>query len=307
MLRAPMSKSGLQLLQLLLLLAVGLCAVQARWTLRPRRTTTTSTTTTSTTAMPAQSDRHQHVHHWPPLVAPQAPQSQSQPKPPGLQLLPALTANKDNTRLIDSFDQRSPDGQHEYRFQLSNGDTRYERSYWLPVGKSFVLARRGYYSVPLPNGQYSTVFYRADHQGYHVDTHTLSGEQPLLPRTLDVPHDVAAMKSTPTAKRNSISVPERNDEELAQHPDALAVGINTSRKSTRSGSTAKGQTEADVRLETNNQTQTQHQNQTKPSTVATVDDIFAAKVGTAPADDDDDVVADDDDDDEVADSNINVN
>ncbi|XP_030572852.1 uncharacterized protein LOC115771327 [Drosophila novamexicana] len=303
MLRAPISKSGLQL-QLLLLLAVSLCAVQARWTLRPRRTT--STTTTSTTAMPAQSDRHQHVHHWPPLVAPQAPQSQ--PKPPGLQLLPTLTANKVNTRLIDSFDQRSPDGQHEYRYQLSNGDTRYERSYWLPVGKSFVLARRGYYSVPLPNGQYSTVFYRADHQGYHVDTHTLSGEQPLLPRTLDVPHDVAAMKSTPTAKRNSISVPERNDEELAQHPDALAVGINTSRTSTRSGSTAKGQTEADVRLEANNQTQsqTQHQNQTKPSTVATVDDIFAAKVGTAPADDDDDVVVDDDDD-EVAASNINVN
>lgn len=113
MLRAHISKSGLQLLQLLLLLAVSLCAVQARWTLRPRRTT--STTTTSTTAMPAQSDRHQHVHHWPPLVAPQAPQSQSQPKPPGLQLLPTLTANKDNTRLIDSFDQRSPDGQHEYR------------------------------------------------------------------------------------------------------------------------------------------------------------------------------------------------
>lgn len=57
-----------------------------------------------------------------------------------------------------------------FRYELSNGDTRYERTYWLPVGKGRVLARRGFYSVPLPNSQYSTVYYRADHQGYHVET-----------------------------------------------------------------------------------------------------------------------------------------
>lgn len=61
------------------------------------------------------------------------------------------------------------------RYQLSNGDTRYERTYWLPVGKGrSVLARRGFFSVPLPSSQYSTVYYRADHQGYHVDTRKYS-------------------------------------------------------------------------------------------------------------------------------------
>lgn len=56
-----------------------------------------------------------------------------------------------------------------HRYQLDNGNTRYERAYWLPVGKDLVLAKKGYYSVPLPNDKYSTVFYTADHRGYHVD------------------------------------------------------------------------------------------------------------------------------------------
>lgn len=87
-------------LLLLLLLSLSLCAVEAgQWTVRPRRTTTTprSVTTTTTTTV----DRHQHVHHWPPLVAP--PFSQPEPSVP-LEI-----------RLIDSYDQRSPDGQSEFR------------------------------------------------------------------------------------------------------------------------------------------------------------------------------------------------
>ncbi|XP_043865552.1 uncharacterized protein LOC6584511 [Drosophila mojavensis] len=275
-------------LLLLLLLEVSLCAGETRWTAPPRRG--------STTAMPAV-DRHQHVHHWPPLLAPQR-----EPKPQ-----PATAIDGP----IESFDQRALSGEHEYRYRLSNGDTRYERTYWLHLGSGrTVLARRGYYSVPLPNAQYSTVFYSADDRGYHVDMHTLSGEQPLLPRSLDVPHDVAGMQSTPAAKRNSISVPERNDEQLEQHPDAPAMASSSSSNSSSSSGTAKGQTVANVRLPAVSQSQSRSQNRTKPSTMATLEDIFAAKVGTASADDDDDDNDDDDEghkDDGVAASNINAN
>ncbi|SPP86532.1 uncharacterized protein LOC117588363 [Drosophila guanche] len=131
---------------------------EARHTRRPRRTTTPRTP--RPTLLP---DRH-----WPPSV------------------LPAATTEA-MPRLVDSFDQRSADGQYEFRYQLDDGNTRYERAYWLPVGKDLVLARKGYYSFPLPNQQFSTVFYRADHLGYHVDMNTLSGKQPLLPRNLEVP------------------------------------------------------------------------------------------------------------------------
>ncbi|XP_030242810.1 uncharacterized protein LOC108655881 [Drosophila navojoa] len=230
----------LTLLLLLLLLGVSLCVGETRWTAPSRRSSSGRAT-----AMPAV-DRHQHVHHWPPLVAPlRAPKPQ-----------PATA----NDGPIESFDQRALSGEHEYRYRLSNGDTRYERTYWLPMGSGrAVLARRGYYSVPLPNAQYSTVFYSADDRGYHVDMHTLSGEQPLLPRSLDVPHDVAGVQSTPTAKRNSISVPERNDEQLEQHPDAPAMASSSS----SSSATVKGQTVANVRLPAVSQSQSQSQSRTE--------------------------------------------
>ncbi|KAH8411759.1 hypothetical protein KR215_010597 [Drosophila sulfurigaster] len=259
-----------------LLLLLGLLnlssTVEARWTVRPRHPTTMRTTT----AQPV--DRHQHVHHWPPLVAPKLPDSQP--------------AEDESIRVIDNFDQRFPDGQHEYRYQLSNGDTRYERTYWLPVGKNWVLARRGYYSVPLPNAKYSTVFYRADHHGYHVDTHTLSEEQPLLPRTLELPHDLAEAAEAAAAKRNSISVPERNETATATAKEMAKMAIEEG-EATRSESSAK--------TETATATETEMENKTKPSTVAKVDDILATEVEPTAADDDDDdalVVPDDDDDDD---------
>ncbi|XP_062139757.1 uncharacterized protein LOC133848275 [Drosophila sulfurigaster albostrigata] len=280
--------------QLLLLLGLLILSstVEARWTVRPRHPTTMRTTT----AQPV--DRHQHVHHWPPLVAPKLPDSQP--------------AEDESIRVIDNFDQRFPDGQHEYRYQLSNGDTRYERTYWLPVGKNWVLARRGYYSVPLPNAKYSTVFYRADHHGYHVDTHTLSEEQPLLPRTLELPHDLAEAAEAAAAKRNSISVPERNETATAKM--AIEEG-----EATRSESSAKVQAKVqkqqrnqlklkqkEKQTETATATETEMENKTKPSTVAKVDDILATEVEPTAADDDDDddalVVPDDDDDDDVTES-----
>ncbi|XP_016923042.2 uncharacterized protein [Drosophila suzukii] len=255
--------------------------VDARWTRRPRRTTTPRSTTSGTTLNP---DRHQHLHHWPPLVAPPA-----QPQPqPQVVVVQKPTQTESSPRLIDSFDQRSVDGQYEFRYQLDNGNTRYERAYWLPVGKDLVLAKKGYYSVPLPNDKYSTVFYTADHRGYHVDMQTLSGEQPLLPRSLEVPEMERQMepgsgKGTGSemgtgagTKRNSISDPERNELDMEVDEDVDASGAGT-----------------ELVPNAVNQVETE----TEPSTLA--NDILATE---APADihddddDDDDVDVDDDDD-----------
>ncbi|XP_043660520.1 uncharacterized protein LOC122624852 [Drosophila teissieri] len=265
--------------------------VDARWTRRPRRTTTPrSTTTRSTTATP---DRHQHVHHWPPLVAP--------PAQPQVVVPPSETS----PRLVDSFDQRSLDGQYEFRYQLDNGNTRYERAYWLPVGKDLVLAKKGYYSVPLPNDKYSTVFYTADHRGYHVDRQTLSAEQPLLPRSLEVPgverivdsgmgSGIATGMGTGMGtgsgtgtKRNSISDPERNELPVEVDADAdedvdadVDVDVDASDAATELVPNAVNQVETE----------------TEPSTLA--NDILATETPADSHDDDHDDGDDDGDGDE---------
>ncbi|XP_012161149.1 uncharacterized protein LOC105665338 [Ceratitis capitata] len=90
-------------------------------------------------------------------------------------------------RVIDQYDHRSLDGHFEYRYLLSNGEARYERAYWLPAGKSMVLARKGYYSYPLSHDKFLTVFYTADQNGYRQDSATYSRAQPTLPRSIEVP------------------------------------------------------------------------------------------------------------------------
>ncbi|XP_039499504.1 uncharacterized protein LOC120456645 [Drosophila santomea] len=279
--------------------------VDARWTRRPRRTTTPrSSTTGRTTASP---DRHQHVHHWPPLVAP--PQPQPQPQPQQVVVVqPPTHTSETSPRLIDSFDSRSLDGQYEFRYQLDNGNTRYERAYWLPVGKDVVLAKKGYYSVPLPNDKYSTVFYTADHRGYHVDRQTLSAEQPLLPRSLEVPGVERVVDSgiaTVTGmgmgtgtdsgtgtKRNSISDPERNelpvevdadaDEDVDEDVD-VDVDVDASDAATELVPNAVKQVETE----------------TEPSTLA--NDILATETPADSHDDDHDDDGDGDEDEDVDD------
>ncbi|XP_011188555.2 uncharacterized protein LOC105216007 [Zeugodacus cucurbitae] len=93
-------------------------------------------------------------------------------------------------RIIDQYDHRSLDGHFEYRYLLSNGEARYERAYWLPAGKSMVLARKGYYSYPLSHDKYLTVFYTADQNGFRQDSTTYSRTQPHLPRSIEVPEYV---------------------------------------------------------------------------------------------------------------------
>ncbi|XP_034658289.1 uncharacterized protein LOC117895025 [Drosophila subobscura] len=197
---------------------------EARHTRRPRRTTTTTPRTPRPTLLP---DRH-----WPPSV------------------LPAATTEA-MPRLVDSFDQRSADGQYEFRYQLDDGNTRYERAYWLPVGKELVLARKGYYSFPLPNRQFSTVFYRADHLGYHVDMNTLSGKQPPLPRNLEVPQE--------------------QEQELEQEP---AAGVRAD-----AGKDEVQDPNALNQVETETETETE----TEPSTVA--NDILATEAAVGSHDD----------------------
>ncbi|KAH8274742.1 hypothetical protein KR026_001349 [Drosophila bipectinata] len=248
----------------LILLVLVLLALtpgsDSRWTKRPRRTTIPWGSTTPKTS------HHQHVHHWPPLLAP--------PKPPP-QVLPEVVYKPPSSpRLIDSFDQRSLDGQYEFRYQLDNGNTRYERAYWLPVGKELVLAKKGYYSVPLPNSQFSTVFYTADHRGYHVDTHTLSAEQPMLPRNLEVPG--VPRERDPETKKTSISEPEHSEQDLDVKVDEQEDPKEEKDTSYVSTTELYAETE------------------TEPSTLA-INDISA----TEKDDEDDDVyeVEDDDDDD----------
>ncbi|XP_061396629.1 uncharacterized protein LOC133332260 [Musca vetustissima] len=91
-------------------------------------------------------------------------------------------------RVIEQMDQRYLDGNYEYKYVLSNGVSRHEKSFWVPVGKSKVMGRKGYYSHPLSNGKYLTVFYSSDDKGYHQDSSTYSDRAPVLPRSLNVPH-----------------------------------------------------------------------------------------------------------------------
>ncbi|KAH8241642.1 hypothetical protein KR038_001009 [Drosophila bunnanda] len=281
------TKVGPMAITLMMLLLV-LSPVDSRWTRRPRRTTTPRSTT-------EKADRHQYVHHWPPLVAPPAtipapvpalvPAPVSSPVPAPI---PAALPPQDvwkpspSPRLIDSFDRRSADGEYEFRFQLDNGNTRYERAYWLPVGKDLVLAKKGFYSVPLPNDQYSTIFYTADNRGYHVDMQTLSGERPLLPRSLDVPGVATKMDlgTGPSGgagtKRNSISDPERNEQDVENVEDAVDGDVDTSVAGTERVPNAVSQVETETETET------------EPSTLA--NDILATEA--ADDDDDDDVDVD---------------
>uniref|UniRef100_A0A1A9WGP5 Uncharacterized protein n=1 Tax=Glossina brevipalpis TaxID=37001 RepID=A0A1A9WGP5_9MUSC len=92
-----------------------------------------------------------------------------------------------NREIKDQFDYRYPDGSYEYRYELFNGSARYERGYFLQIDERKILVVVGYYSYRMPNGQYVTVFYNADQNGYR-QTQTITREAyPNLPRTLSVP------------------------------------------------------------------------------------------------------------------------
>ncbi|EDW75267.1 uncharacterized protein Dwil_GK20083 [Drosophila willistoni] len=243
-------------LMLLCLQCLNLPTTEARWTIRPRRTSTTTSTTPRTpprrTTIKTDTDRrHQLIHHWPPLVAPSAPAPA--PAPPPAPIQQPSTDNRLIT-LIDAYDYRHADGRFEYRYELSNGDTRYERAYWLPIGyERSVLARTGYYSIPLPNSQYSTIFYTADNRGFRVDKQTLTDKQPLLPRSLEVP--VAIDPASSIRNQNETQSELKPDPE--QHVDAFQVRIEL-----------PNEVPTGNKIETDSETEIETETETQPSTVA---------------------------------------
>ncbi|XP_075157107.1 endocuticle structural glycoprotein SgAbd-2-like [Haematobia irritans] len=117
-----------------------------------------------------------------------------------------------NPRVLEQVDRRYKDGNFEYKYVLSNGVSRHEKSYWTPAGESRALARKGYYSYPLPNGKYMTVFYTSDVNGFHQDSTTYSDRAPVLPRNLDVPTHTfpeEPKKSTTTTRMPKSKRPTR--------------------------------------------------------------------------------------------------
>ncbi|KAM7347473.1 uncharacterized protein ACRADG_007039 [Cochliomyia hominivorax] len=91
-------------------------------------------------------------------------------------------------RVIEEFNRHFLDGSYEYKYTLSNGVTRYEKSFWKPVlGNKKILARKGFYSHPLKNQKYLTVFYTADENGFLQDTAKYTNSVPTLPKHLDIP------------------------------------------------------------------------------------------------------------------------
>ncbi|XP_055914993.1 uncharacterized protein LOC129948150 [Eupeodes corollae] len=89
-------------------------------------------------------------------------------------------------RIIEQFNHRNPDGSYEFRYELSDGNTRYERGYFLNRNNSPSLVVTGYYAYRLDDGRYTTVFYNADHNGYRQQASTTSQGWPDLPRTIDI-------------------------------------------------------------------------------------------------------------------------
>lgn len=71
-----------------------------------------------------------------------------------------------SARLLDRFDNRYPDGSYEYRFELDDGTSRYERGYFVKIDDVKTLMVVGYYSYRMTDGRFITVFYNADQFGY---------------------------------------------------------------------------------------------------------------------------------------------
>uniref|UniRef100_A0A1A9Z6B0 Uncharacterized protein n=1 Tax=Glossina pallidipes TaxID=7398 RepID=A0A1A9Z6B0_GLOPL len=95
--------------------------------------------------------------------------------------------------VLEQSDRRFKDGTYEYRFLLNNGVARYEKSYWEGTGNNTSLARKGYYSHPLKNGKFLTIYYTADRDATYTDA------SPVLPRNLEIPEndDVVETSTNP--------------------------------------------------------------------------------------------------------------
>ncbi|KAM7349342.1 uncharacterized protein ACRADG_008338 [Cochliomyia hominivorax] len=95
--------------------------------------------------------------------------------------------NNFNIRVLDNFDHRYPDGSYEFRYELSDGQARYEKGYFVKINEKKSLVVVGYYSYRMPDGKYVTVFYNADRYGYRQNQAITRDVLPDLPRSIEVP------------------------------------------------------------------------------------------------------------------------
>ncbi|TMW47509.1 hypothetical protein DOY81_007414 [Sarcophaga bullata] len=107
-------------------------------------------------------------------------------------------------QVLDNFDHRYPDGSYEFRYELADGQARYERGYFIKVNKQKSLVVVGYYSYRMPDGKYVTVFYNADRHGYRQNQSITRDTLPDLPRSIEVPQfkdDQSEYIETSTAQK----------------------------------------------------------------------------------------------------------
>ncbi|XP_017086551.1 uncharacterized protein LOC108118388 [Drosophila eugracilis] len=100
-----------------------------------------------------------------------------------------------SVRLVDRFDNRYPDGSYEYRFELDDGTTRYERGYFAKINDVKTLMVVGYYAYRMTDGRYITVFYNADQFGYRQNQSITPQVYPDLPRSIELPMASETMSS----------------------------------------------------------------------------------------------------------------
>ncbi|KAH8344732.1 hypothetical protein KR067_005374 [Drosophila pandora] len=110
-----------------------------------------------------------------------------------------------SVRLLDRFDNRYPDGSYEYRFELDDGTSRYERGYFVKVDDVKTLMVVGYYSYRMTDGRFITVFYNADQFGYRQNQSITPQVYPNLPRSIEVPMATEASSSQTSSSSSSPS------------------------------------------------------------------------------------------------------
>ncbi|KAH8320130.1 hypothetical protein KR074_002391 [Drosophila pseudoananassae] len=109
---------------------------------------------------------------------------------------PEPEAATKSVRLLDRFDNRYPDGSYEYRFELDDGTSRYERGYFVKIDDVKTLMVVGYYSYRMTDGRFITVFYNADQFGYRQNQSITPQVYPNLPRSIEVPMATAEASSS---------------------------------------------------------------------------------------------------------------
>ncbi|KAH8303315.1 hypothetical protein KR059_006928 [Drosophila kikkawai] len=129
-------------------------------------------------------------------------------------------------RLLDRFDNRYPDGSYEYRFELDDGTSRYERGYFGKINEIKTLMVVGYYSYRMTDGRFITVFYNADQFGYRQNQSITPQVYPNLPRSIEVPMagETFPLDATSSSRSESPSAPVTPSQLSTSTPRGTGTG-----------------------------------------------------------------------------------